>query len=313
MNKSLGVIFTLTTMFFMSLGALHAQHSDVEFGYDDPSNPSMLEIDNDFRTIENTMVFVSDFELLDPFNADDFASDNPGFATNQMEGLVLNAGDFVWIDVLNAADESIFGAGFVNYCDPATGVISAAGRIAVIDNSNSTVDLILDGDSIESGANPSFIDLANSAGDVHDHIVFDLLDDSSAPFGAYGLYCQLLSDQDADGIGDVSSEPFWIIWNHGLSSTDFDNAIKHFGVGLTQVTSDSFLSLRGNLQSGGLPETQQSDDSYLVYEPGFTLNNTEDPVWLEFQTMAPDPSSTTLVVSIEDQVSTVNLLRTIER
>lgn len=308
------ILVTFAVLLVVSLSSfveLQAQHSDIEFGYDDPGNPAGLVMDNDFRTIENVLISTSEFEVLDPFNPNDFSSDEPGFATNAGEGFILNAGDRVWIELLNAAEHSIFGAGFVNFCDATTNQMQATGRIAVLDNSSATTDLILDGSEMQSGQNPVFVDLANSNGSIHDHIDIDLLDDATAPLGAYGLLCQIHSDQNADGEGDISSEPFWIVWNHGLSDEEFDSALKHFGFGLSESVSDSLSTFRGTLVAGELLESQQSDDSYLVYQPGFTINNTESPVWLEFETTFTEPTGI-LVVAMEDQVSSVNLLRTIE-
>lgn len=311
-NKSLAFFVVFVTT-FSSLTVLKGQHQDVEFGYDDASNPTAIVIDNDALTVEGVMTFESEFEELDPFDPGNFSSDQPGFATNSAEGLIVNAGDQIWIEVLNAADHSIFGAGYVNYCDPMTGQISATGRLSVLDNSGGTADLILDGATIDSGVNPQFVDLANSSGSIHDHVIIDLLDDDTAPFGAYGILCEIQSDvSPGDGAIDIVSEPVWIVWNHGLSSQAFETALKHFGLGLTQSTSDSFVALRGILDSGVLADSQQSDDSYLTYKPGFTLNNSEPPVWLEFETTLSNSSTSMLVVSIEDQASSVNLLRTIE-
>lgn len=311
-NKSFAMFVVLAAMLLSSQGVLQAQHADIEFGYDDAANPSGIIIDNNARTIENTMIVSTSFEVLDPFDPGNFGSDQPGFATNASEDLIFNAGDRLWIEVLDASEHSIFGAGFVNFCDSSSSQLQASGRLTFADNSIGTADLILDGDMIESGDNPGFIDVASSNGSLHDHIVIDLMDDLTAPFGAYGVFCQLHTDLDADGECDVSSEAFWIVWNHGLSSAEFDSALKHFGFGLAETSSDSFVARRGVLDSGGLSETQQSDDSYLIYRPGFTLNNTEPPVWLEFETALADPATSILVVALEDRASSFNLLRTIE-
>lgn len=209
-----------------------AQHSDIELGYDNLSSPTAFVIEQDNRTRDGFQIFESEFEALDPFNPNDFSSDEPGFTTSLAEGLSVNSGDQIWLSAVNASLHSTFGTGFVNYFDPATGTLDSSGRVALLDNSAGTNDLVLNGASIESGSLFQFIDAANSSGEIHDHVVLDLLDDSSAPLGAYGVMFQLHSDFDSpDGTMDLSSDPFWIVWNHGMIEEDFDSrALTAFGV-----------------------------------------------------------------------------------
>lgn len=215
--------------------AVRAQHSDVELGYDSLLSPSRIDIElapNQF-TIDGIGLFESEFVALDPFNPNDFGADDPGFATNDAEGLLLNANDRLWIQALNASMFSSFGVGYVNYFNPGTGMLQALGRIAILDNTGGTADLILNGGSIQSGANPQFIQAADGDGDIHDHVTFDLLDDGVAPLGAYGIMFRLQSDfAPANGSMDVDSDPFWIVFNHGMSINDFENlALPAYGFG----------------------------------------------------------------------------------
>ena len=212
-----------------------AQHSDIEFGYDNAGSPAGFSFaPTGFTTTTGDGISVAESSLreLDPFNPGQFTSDQPGFATNSGQGLVINSGNGVMINALDASAESAFGVGYVNYYNPTTDALEATGRIAFRDNTSGTPDLVLNGNSIESGITPQFIDLADSGGTIHDHIVWDLLDDSTAPLGAYGILVQLQSDFTFDGTIELSSEPFWIIFNHGMSGSDFDNlALPSFGVG----------------------------------------------------------------------------------
>lgn len=209
-----------------------AQHADVEFGYDDTGNPSAFVIEQPNVTLDGIQYFESAMEELDPFNPGDFSSDEPGFATNDAENLLINSNDRIFLQALDASAHSSFGVGFVNYYNPNTNQLTAIGRISVIDNSSGTANLVLNGGSIESGVNPQFLGLGDSLGDLHDHVVFDLLNDSTAPLGAYGVLLRMQSDFDvADGNMDLSSEPFWIIFNHGMSAEDFDDlALPAFGI-----------------------------------------------------------------------------------
>lgn len=245
-----------------SLG--YSQHSDIEFGYDDVGNPTTFDIEGFEFTSDGFTVFEGEMEELDPFNLGNFSSNEPGFTTNFGEGLSVNVDDLIWLQALDASQSSAFGVGFVNYYNPTSQLLETAGRLSIIDNSTSTVDLVLNGDSIESGPNPQFLGRAgdsteHSLGVLHDHVVIDLLDDATAPLGAYGILFQLQTDLadangDTDGNIDFSSDPFWIVWNHGLSDDVFENeALASFGVvpepsglGLLVLSSALFLVRRRN-------------------------------------------------------------------
>ena len=214
---------------------LQAQHNDVEFGYDDLSLPTgfLLEPLGFDRTTSDGIILVqSNMEELDPFAPGDFSADQPGFTTNNSKGLMVNSGDAIMINALDASLHSNFGVGYVNYYNPGSNSLEASGRIAFEDNTGSTPNLILNGSQIESGVNPQFIGLASSGGNVHDHITWDLLDDSSAPTGAYGILVQLQSDfSTLDGNIDLSSDPFWLVFNHGMSTEEFETmALPSFGI-----------------------------------------------------------------------------------
>lgn len=226
-------VMTLSAiLLILPTSGLMAQHSDVELGYDNLSSPTAFVIEQDTRTQDGFQIFESEFEALDPFNPNDFSSDEPGFTTSLADGLSVNPGDQIWLTAVNASLHSSFGTGFVNYFDPAAGTLEASGRVALLDNSAGTSDLILNGASIESGSLLQFIDSSNMFGEIHDHVVLDLLDDGTAPLGAYGVMFQLQSDFNSpDGTMDLASDPFWIVWNHGMIEDDFDSiALPAFGV-----------------------------------------------------------------------------------
>lgn len=223
--------FSTISLVILSSSVMAQHAGDVEFGYDSLSSPSSFVIESNNLTTDGFLYFESEMEELDPFNPDDFSSDEPGFTTNAGEGLLVNQGDQIWLNAVDASLLSSFGVGYVNYYNPTTDSLDSFGRIGIYDNSGSTADLILNGSSIESGFNPQFIGLGDSDGDVHDHLIVDLLDDSTTPIGAYGIMFELQSDfSSADGSMDLSSSPFWIVWNHGLSEEDFETrAMPRFG------------------------------------------------------------------------------------
>ena len=238
----------LSMMLLLAPASLsYAQHAgDIEFGYNSTMDPTAFAIEEVGVTSEGILYFESEFGTLDPNNPGDFSSDEPGFNTNPAEMLLVNPGDQIWLNALNASLLSSFGRGFVNYYNPTTDALEASGRLRVIDNTTGTVDLILNGDAIESGPSNQFIGLGSNAGEVHDHLVLDLLDDTTAPLGAYGVMFQFQSDfATADGNMDLSSDPFWIVWNHGMSEADFENlAMPRFGAAaVPEPTAASLLTL----------------------------------------------------------------------
>ncbi len=226
-----------------------AQHAgDLELGLDNLVTPSKIIIEPVGLTTNGIMYFEAAMEVLDPFSPGDFSADEPGFNTNATESLLVNPNDRIWIRALNSSTVagSVGLNGFVNFYNPITNMLElpALNSIAISDNTGSTANLLLSGTGV-TGDNPQFIDLGDAAGNIHDHIVFDLLNDSSAPFGAYGIMFQLQADlASVPGTGmDVSSDAFWLIFNHGMSASDFENlALPAFGV-ITAVPEPSAFML----------------------------------------------------------------------
>jgi hypothetical protein len=229
----------LTLLFVAMLSStVAAQHSDIEFGFDDFDSPTAVVLEQDERTSEGFQIFESAFEE-DAFSAGLFNTDDPGFATVDETAtggplLRFNPDDQVFLRVLDASAESNVGVGYVNFYNPETDTLEASGRVSVGgDATSATDDAIFNGAGIESGDISQLIEvgMSDSTGDpggIHDHLVFDILDDDSAAFGAYGLLVQV----DAVSITDtISSDPFWLIFNHQLDEDIFDtSALAAFGV-----------------------------------------------------------------------------------
>ena len=243
-TRLLSLSAAVAMLFSASAFAQH-EHSDVEFGYDSLSTPTEIEVEVVEATSDGFAFFEAEFEIVDPGQPGNYFTNEPGFTTNDMEGLLINQDDQVWLQALDASGVSSFGVGYVNYYNPNTDQLEASGRLGVLDNTASTADLILNGGAIESGPNPQFLGLGDSDGDLHDHVVIDLLDDATAPFGAYGVMFQMWSDTTGDGNVDISSDPFWMVWNHGMSDEDFEEfAVAKFGIQeIPEPTSATILLL----------------------------------------------------------------------
>jgi len=249
---------------------LHGQgHRDIEFGYDDASNPTQIVYTPQGFvgvTADGIDVYESSMVALDPFLPNDFSNDQPGFATDLSEGLMVNPADLISLNFLDASQESSFGVGYVNFYNPATDKLEATGRIEVEDNTNSTIDLVLNGDSVESGDLLQLVDLADSGGEVHNHITWDLLDDDTAPNGAYGLLVELESSSG------FSSDTFWIVFNHGMSATDFEElALPKFGVGIPAQIASMELNGGENQRSAVETLTVLFDSEVTIAPGAFSL------------------------------------------
>jgi len=319
-TKDTEMTFNFTSKFFaMTLlmvglaSPAFAQHADIEFGYDDVMAPTEMEVEVVESTIDGLPFFESEMEELDPFDPGNFSSDEPGFITNSAEALEVNIGDRVFLRVLDASQHTSFGVGYVNFFNPADGTMSPGGQMSVFDNTVSeTPDLIFDGTTIISGENPQLLGVGNAQNDggLHEHITIDILNEATAPIGAYGILFQMESDlAPVDGVADVISEPFWIIWNYQMDEEDFESlALQAFGALEGEaVVANAFSVVRGFPAGGDLNSTLVSDDQFLQFNPGFTLNNLEAPVQLQFDGQLATPTPQLLALAIEAQASTPGL------
>ncbi len=78
------------------------------------------------------------------------------------------------------------------------------------------------------------------------------------------------------------------------------------------VTPDDWSAFRGFYLSGDISDVQESDDSYLKFNPGLTLSSTEPPVWIEFDGVLPADRPTSLTVKLEATANTVGITQSIE-
>lgn len=77
------------------------------------------------------------------------------------------------------------------------------------------------------------------------------------------------------------------------------------------TTASAFTVFRGLQLTGTLEDSFDSDDSFLSFNPGFTISSTEAPVWLIFEgTLASAPSSLSIVY--ESNAGTPGLTATTE-
>ena len=73
------------------------------------------------------------------------------------------------------------------------------------------------------------------------------------------------------------------------------------------MTFSSFSTIRGTNIDGSISDLFESDDSYLSYNPGFTLNSTEPPVWVEFKNRLASSALPSLSLCLEANAGTPGL------
>ena len=262
---------------FSSLG--HAQdlevHSDIEFGFAPDSEELEFEIENDIVNDDGFQVFEGSLGLS---LGNQSTTDNPGFITPVDEGLTVNEGDNIFVRVLNAAqtEGNTIGSGFVNFYDPSNpdaGIQSNGGTITVIGNDPNDPDVNVvssfDGDELVQGIESLFLAQGSDGtffsdtppsleednvalevlGEIHSHLNFAFQADAVTP-SAVGLLLQFEADLASvagDGI-DVVSDPFFLVFNNGLSEEVFETqALPAFGVNaVPEPTSGILLAAVGS-------------------------------------------------------------------
>ena len=78
------------------------------------------------------------------------------------------------------------------------------------------------------------------------------------------------------------------------------------------VEPDALTVFRGLQISGTLADALESDDSRLLFNPGFTINSTEAPVWLIFDASLSNDSPNSLELVLGSQAGTPGLTGTLE-
>ena len=78
------------------------------------------------------------------------------------------------------------------------------------------------------------------------------------------------------------------------------------------VVPSTFAVFRGFQISGSLADALESDDSRLLFNPGFIINSTEAPVWLIFDADLSNDSPNSLELVLESQAGTPGLTGTLE-
>ena len=204
-----------------------AQHSDVEFEYD---NGQIVVYGGEPSSLDASRLFEG--ECPTSGLSQNFSSD-PGFASEVAEGLGVNPGDDIFLNFV--LSPSLGGA--LQYHD-GSGFAATTANTLVEGNAPGATDLTITSGGF-SGDNPVFLQTADSAGDIHSHVDFTL--SAGAAQGAYGLLVEL--ETSAPGISN--SDPFWFVFNHGLDEITFEDVVVPAFQGGAAIPEPAFPILLG--------------------------------------------------------------------
>ncbi len=80
----------------------------------------------------------------------------------------------------------------------------------------------------------------------------------------------------------------------------------------TPIVPDQLTVFRGIQIGGTLEDVFETDDSRMRFNPGFTINSAEAPVWLIFDATLPSDNPASLEIVMESQAGTPGLTSTLE-
>ncbi len=114
--------------------------------------------------------------------------------------------------------------------------------------------------------------------------------------------------------GQDTTDDFWPAYfdHFGIGGNFVQMQMKGDAVPEPTSKADNFTILRGIYVSGELSDILESDDSYLKFNPGFTLNSSEPPVWIVFDGVLPSDGPSSLAFFLEAGANTPNLTQLIE-
>jgi hypothetical protein len=147
-------------------------------------------------------------------------------------------------------------------------------------------------------------------------------------FDSYGSNqtITLFHDENVIGVLEFDTTPGFVGWQDivvGITSVRIEtsggsspfsriNDVAWGRVAIPAIPPYDLNVIRGFHVSGDIFDVTESDDSYLQYNPGFTLNPMEPPVWTEFQGTLPTDEPLTLAFLLEAHANTPGLVQTIE-
>lgn len=192
-----------------------AQHTDVEFVY---ANQKIEITPGPYGPVATGRFTTSGI-----FQQNDT---NPGFASEIDAGAGIGPHDTIVYNVLSGL---LFWNGEA-FAQPAESL-----QLRIDNNITGTPDTWIDANSgLQPGSSSpgmNAVGRADGNGDFHSHVAFNLEPNPwpstlpSSTHGAYGIKLSL----STDALGIADSDPFFIVFNFGLSTQDFVTATQAFG------------------------------------------------------------------------------------
>ena len=124
---------------------------------------------------------------------------------------------------------------------------------------------------------------------------------STTANGRWGDYFDVTTDP-------VDEKTFWMV-GEVQNEGGWQTVINSFTVSAPFERPSAFGLVRGTQLGGNLADVLESDDQYMEFNPGFTLNSIEAPVWLTYD---GNVSSDCFGLSIEANANTPGISLTAE-
>ena len=212
------VLSVAATLLVTTAGTARAVHTDIEFSYES----GMVAV----AFGPEGYVFEGDFsDFPNPYSTDD-----PGYGSEVSEGFGIDPSDVI---AFNVVGPLLYHNG--------TAFAATSETFTFHDALGSDVDVM---SSTLSGF--GYVGQASGTGDFHEHIDYSIT--TTAPVGAYGVpitLSALNSSLAPKGIAD--SLEFYLVFNRGLDSEEFETAVSDFAVAVPEPGTGLLLFIGGAL------------------------------------------------------------------
>lgn len=222
------VFLGATLTMLLNLSIVVAQHEgDIEVHIHDGE----IEIENGAPSVWfASKMFEGEFSTGGLFNR---TTINPGFEAH--DGLPDFAGNVIGFDLLPGHNGN-----FLHFFDPVAGALAASHSHSMHISWGSIPGQSLTLSALTGGS--GLISEIESDGELHAHLNFwihpDLAPAANGTFGAYGLLMSL----NIDDPSIANSDPFWLIFNYGMTEEAFEASLASF-TGIPEPSTAAVLGL----------------------------------------------------------------------
>ena len=171
--------------------------------------------------------------------------------------------------------------------------VDAAGNAAITCARSATNEFVSMSRAVRAGSDPA---------GTFQPIEFVRQSNVAINVGRWGDYSGTANDPASLGT-------FWGMHEYATGANTWNTWIARYELIASpeDVLVDNFNFFRGFQTGGDVSSLTASDDQYLSGNPGFTLNSTEPPVWIELEGVSPFTPPTDLTMTIESSANTPNI------